>query len=100
MSEIKVKSAVYGALGGFNKSSQVKNVTSILQNLIDSQEGIAIVKINNDTMNGDPSYGNRKHFGAELIIDGVSHYFACGEGQTINFLDFENPDPHVIVDTF
>ena len=90
MSEIRVQFAVYGALARGNENeSQAKSVTSILQNLINSNDGI--VTINNETMNRDPSPGNGKHFGAELIRDGGTYYFACAEGQTIDFLHGGSP---------
>lgn len=90
MSNITVNFAVYGALAGGNENlSQAKNVTSIIQNLINAQEGI--VAINNDTMGSDPSPGNTKHFGAELIRDGGTYNFACQEGQTIDFLHGGSP---------
>jgi len=84
MSEITVQSAVYGALAGGNENSaQAANVLSALQNAINSMD--AIVTINNENMGGDPSPGNQKHFGATITRDGGTFYYACQEGQTIDF---------------
>ena len=84
MSGITVQFAVYGALaGGDENQARGVNVTSIVKSLIASQDGI--VNINNTSMNGDPSLGDQKHFGATVTRDGGTYYFACAEGQTIDF---------------
>jgi hypothetical protein len=67
---------------GNENDSEAKSVTSILQKLIDKD---SVVQIDNDTMDGDPCPGYTKHFGAQLTRDGGTFYFACQEGQTIDF---------------
>ncbi|MBL8149422.1 MAG: hypothetical protein JNN15_05805 [Blastocatellia bacterium] len=90
MATLVVKFAVYGALaGGDENKSQAANVQAALQTAINSSQGI--VNINNDTMGGDPSKGNRKHFGAIVTLDNVDRYFACYEGQTIDFYHTAEP---------
>jgi hypothetical protein len=84
MPALVVKYAVYGALADNNENlSQAVDVSSALQTAIDTTQGI--VTINNDSMGGDPSPGIKKYFGANVALDGVSRYFACIEGQTIDF---------------
>ena len=84
MSEVSVKTAIYGALAGGNENSaQAADVTSALQNCINATD--AIVRINNDNMGGDPSPGNGKHFGAIIMRDGGTYYYACAEGQKVDF---------------
>lgn len=84
MAALTVKYAVYGALaGGNDNSSQAVDVTNALQTAIDSSQGI--VRIDNGTMGGDPSHGNKKHFGACVALDAQDRFFACEEGQTIDF---------------
>lgn len=84
MSVLTVQCAVYGALNGGNENnSQAVNVQQALQAAIDTNQGI--VPITNDTMGGDPSPGNTKHFGAVVALDAVARCFACEEGQTIDF---------------
>lgn len=84
MSGITVQYAVYGALAGGNENNaQATDVTSALQNAINSMDGV--VKINNANMDGDPSPGNGKHFGAAITRDGGKFYYACAENQTIDF---------------
>jgi len=80
---IKVQYAVYGALAGSQTMAQAVDVTRILQDQIDKRQ--AVVPIDNDSMGGDPSPNNKKHFGACVLRDGTPVYFACGEGQTIDF---------------
>jgi hypothetical protein len=90
MSALVVKFAVYGALaGGDENKTQAVNVQTALQTAIDSSQGI--VNINNNTMGGDPSKGNSKHFGAIVALDNVDRYFACYEGQTIDFYHTAEP---------
>jgi hypothetical protein len=84
MSGITVISAVYGALAGGNENSaQAANVMSPLQNCINSMD--AIVNINNQNMGGDPCPNYTKHFGAIINRDGGTYYYACQEGQTVDF---------------
>lgn len=90
MSALQVQTAVYGALNGGNENkSQAVDVSNALQAAIDQNDGI--VTINNANMGGDPSKGNGKHFAAIVALDGVNHYFACKEGQTIDFFHTEAP---------
>jgi hypothetical protein len=78
-----VQFAVYGALdGGDSNKALAADVKARLQQLIETDGGV--VPINNASFS-DPDYGNVKHFGACVVRDGVPHYFACQEGQTINF---------------
>lgn len=84
MSNFAVKFAVYGALkGGNENSTQAIGVAGQLQKALDANDGI--VKIDNSTFGTDPSKGNKKHFGALVTVSGTDHYFACEEGQTIDF---------------
>ncbi len=84
MAKITVEFAVYGALAhGDENIAEAKDVKSILENLINTKDGI--VKIDNKNMGGDPSKGYTKHFGAQIIRNGDTFYFACQEGQTIDF---------------
>lgn len=84
MSDITVECAIYGALAKGNENdAQAADVTSALQNCINSMD--AIVTINNDNMGGDPSSGNGKHFGAKVTRGGGTYYYACAEGQRIDF---------------
>ena len=84
LATLTVKFAVYGALDKGNENrSQAANVQNALQGAINANQGI--VTINNTTMGGDPSHGNVKHFGAIVTLDSVDRYFACQEGQTVDF---------------
>ncbi|WP_343604918.1 hypothetical protein [Fluviicola sp.] len=84
MSNFTVKFAVYGALNGGNENqTQAIDVSKSLQMALDSSDGI--VTINNKTFGTDPSKGNSKHFGAQVTVNGADHFFACLEGQTIDF---------------
>ncbi len=84
-----VKFAVYGALAqGDPKLSRTANVQMALQVAIAGNNGV--VKINNQTLGCDPAVGTEKQFGAVVALDTVDHYFACKEGQTI---DFFSPAP-------
>lgn len=84
MAALVVRYAVYGALADNNENnSQAVDVTSALQAAIDATQGI--VTVNNDSMGGDPSVGIKKYFGANVALDGADRYFACVEGQTIDF---------------
>ncbi|MNJ92117.1 hypothetical protein D3C87_97750 [compost metagenome] len=84
MSNFTVKFAAYGALKGGNENqTQAINVASQLQKALDKNDGI--VKISNETLGSDPSSGTTKHFGALVNVNGVDQFFACQEGQTIDF---------------
>jgi hypothetical protein len=84
MSVFTVKFAVYGALASGNENaSQAISVVSQLQKALDSKDGI--VAITNDTFGTDPSKGNKKHFGALVAVGDTDHYYACEEGQTVDF---------------
>ncbi|ASS48853.1 MAG: hypothetical protein A3D31_06065 [Candidatus Fluviicola riflensis] len=84
MSNFAVKFATYGALSGGNENqTQAVNVAVQLQKALDANDGI--VNISNATLGPDPSKGNKKHFGALVTVNGADHYFACEEGQTIDF---------------
>lgn len=86
---IQVKFAVYGALRDGNENQgQTADVTERLQQLIDESGGI--VTINNNSF-GDPCPGFGKHFGALLLNDGTPVAYACGEGQTVDFLHWIAP---------
>jgi len=80
---LEVKFAVYGLLtnGSANSTSAV-NVKETLQRALETDSS---VKIDNRTFNVDPGPGQKKHFGAIVMRDGVDRYFACEESQTINF---------------
>lgn len=83
-----VKFASYGALPGNDTSSSenalANNVANILQQQIGDHGGI--VTINNTTMGGDPAHGHTKHFGGAVSRgDGLVYFYACQEGQTIDF---------------
>jgi hypothetical protein len=79
-------------------------VKDALQKLIDKDP--TSVTINNENMGRDPAVGLTKHFGAFVTYSGTSYprggkgYFACQEGQTLNFLSGDigvppmyKPDP-------
>jgi hypothetical protein len=94
----KVKTAVYGALqDGHAGSAQAIDVTSRVQELIDTHAGI--VTINNDTMGKDPAFGIVKQFRATVTVNGMDHAFSCAEGQTINFTQAGPADPGQLMDT-
>ncbi len=85
MSGIKVNFAVYGALKGGNENNGLAmDVKSTLQRLIDQNNGV--VTITSTYMGGDPCLGNTKSFGAQIQRAGSTYYFACQEGQTIDFI--------------
>lgn len=90
MSALTVNFAVYGALADGNENStQAIDVTSVLQEAINSSQGI--VKIDNATMGQDPSKGNDKQFAASVSLDNVPQSYACKEGQTIDFYHWIAP---------
>jgi hypothetical protein len=76
-----VNYAVYGALpGGSAENAEAFNVTSQLANLLNAPGATGVVQCGN-SLKGDPSPGNKKHFGA--LVN--NRYFACEEGQTVDF---------------
>jgi hypothetical protein len=83
----QVKFAVYGALHEGNpKDAKAVNATIVLQQLL--YRGTTVT-INNETLSQgyDPAPGETKHFGAVVTSNDekTDHYFACQEGQTIDF---------------
>ena len=83
MANLIVKNAIYGALvDGKPERAQALNVSTALQQLINTQAGV--VTIDNANF-GDPAPGNAKHFGALVTRDKQDLYFACKEGQQIDF---------------
>ncbi len=86
MSQFTVQFAVYGALkSGNEEKSCTINVKKELQDLLNQPDRQGEVKIDNATLGCDPSPGDGKHFGA-IVND---HYFACAEGQTIDFNHYD-----------
>ena len=82
-SGLVVKFAVYGALpGGDESTAQAADVTAIVQATVNESGGPIAC---NDATFGDPSFGNQKHFAAVVNRGGTDFYFACLEGQTIDF---------------
>ena len=83
-SSIEVIYAVYGALpGGVLSDAQALDVSGILQNLLNETNGPVVC--NNNSFGGDPAPGNTKHFAAMVRRGGANFFFACQEGQTIDF---------------
>lgn len=85
MGALQVKVAVYGALCGGQDDMHARDVTKQLQSALDSTANKGVVNINNDSMGGDPCRGKTKAFGAVVALDGVPLFFACLEGQTVDF---------------
>jgi hypothetical protein len=84
-----VKFAVYGALPGGSSNEAVANdVTSVVQWMLNRSGGPVLCS---NASFGDPAVGNEKHFAAVVNRGGVDHYFACQEGQTIDFSQGGNP---------
>jgi hypothetical protein len=76
--------AVYGALAnGSPNEALAADVREKLQQLFN--EGVTMVTIKDDNL-GDPAVGFLKHFAATVNNNGRISHYACGEGQTINFL--------------
>jgi hypothetical protein len=83
VANLVVRNAIYGALvGGQPNGAQALDVSVALQQLINAQGGV--VTIDNASF-GDPAPGNAKHFGALVNRDKQNLYFACKEGQQIDF---------------
>jgi hypothetical protein len=81
-----VRFAVYGALAGGNSSNaQAADVTAVLQTYF-NRTGSAAFDVNAQNL-GDPSPGNKKHFGAIVSRGGRDFLFACQEGQQIDFAE-------------
>src|SRR5262249_18999646 len=75
--------AVYGALpGGDRNQAKAKDVRNDLQGFFG--RNYSFVTWCNGTF-GDPSPGNGKHFAAIVTRDGRNFFFACNEGQSIDF---------------
>ena len=85
MSALTVVSAVYGCLCGDENQMHARDVTQNLQVALDRSDPRGVVNINNDSMGGDPCNGKTKAFGAIVSLDGENLYFACLEGQTVDF---------------
>ena len=85
MSSLQVQFAVYGALCGGQDQMHARDVTAQLQAALDAPGNSGVVNINNDSMGGDPCSGKTKAFGAIVSLDGQFMYFACLEGQTVDF---------------
>ena len=82
-SGLTVRFAVYGALpGGEESNAQAFDVTAQVQAAVNQSGGK--VACDNATF-GDPSPNNQKHFAAVVNRGGTDFYFACLEGQTIDF---------------
>ncbi|HTW70791.1 MAG TPA: hypothetical protein VME47_12950 [Acetobacteraceae bacterium] len=80
---MKALFAVWGALAnGSPTNALAENVTGKLQQFFN--DGVTTITINDANFN-DPAVGFTKHFGA--MVDRGDHvsYYACQEGQTINF---------------
>jgi hypothetical protein len=93
MTQFIVRHAIYGALAGGNEEDdRAADVSGALAEQL--AQGSGVVAINNNTLGGDPSPGNSKHFGAVVNVNGGDHYFACQEGQSIDFNFSENPPPN------
>lgn len=75
--------ATYGALpNGSESNAQAFDVTAVVQAMLNQSGGPVAC---NNTSFGDPSPNNAKHFAAMVFRGGNNHYFACAEGQTIDF---------------
>jgi hypothetical protein len=81
---------IFAVYGGLRDGSQdnawetAEDVTDDLQTAINRANG-EIVKIDNNTMGGDPAKKVPKQFGAIVEVKGNRRPFACLEGQTIDF---------------
>lgn len=84
MSTFEVLFAVYGGLRNSDKNKmQAADVSIQLRSAIALNNGV--VKIIDSSLGPDPARGTNKSFGACVIVNGTRRYFACDEGQTINF---------------
>ena len=81
----QVQFAVYGALfNGDENDMRANDVTGVLQDQLNNSSS-GVLNINNDTMGGDPCVGYTKAFGALVVVADDPKWFACTEGQTIDF---------------
>ena len=85
MGALQVQVAVYGALCGGQDDMHARDVTGLLQAALDHASPKGVVNINNDSMGSDPCSGKTKAFGAVVTLDGTPLFFACLEGQTVDF---------------
>jgi hypothetical protein len=82
--ELAVKFAVYGALPDSDSTNaQAYDVTALLQAFLNIHQDGNVVCGNG--LFGDPSPGSRKHFAAVITRPEGDFFFACEEGQTIDF---------------
>jgi hypothetical protein len=97
---VKVVYAVFGALDG-NQVARAQDVKKALQTLLNQTlpngDSNNVVTINDKNMGGDPAVGLVKHFGAYVEVGrpaqpGTTIYFACQEGQTIDFSSIYGPE--------
>lgn len=80
---LKVEFAVYGALRGGNQLDALAfDATEMLQALL-TESGT--LTIDSDTFGWEVAYGNKKHFAAAVTRGGTTYFYACEEGQTIDF---------------
>src|SRR5947209_9350084 len=81
MAKFTVNYAVYGGLpAGIGENAAAFNVTSQLSAILNAPGATGVVQCGNN-LKGDPAPATKKHFGA--IVN--NRYFACEEGQTIDF---------------
>lgn len=60
------------------------SISIILHNSLNGSTGFVV--INNTTFGVDPCPGHGKHIGAIVVGQvGVTQYFACEKGQTVDF---------------
>jgi hypothetical protein len=92
---VKVVYAVFGALDG-NQVARAQDVKKALQTLLNEPKNNNVVTINDKNMGEDPAVGLVKHFGAYVEVGrpgqpGTTIYFACQEGQKIDFSSIYGP---------
>jgi len=84
MNNIKVIRAQYGTFDENNSNKwQTTDVTQTLQKVINTSGGY--VEIDNNTMETNSPSNNTKHFAAIIEHNSTPYFFACSEGQTVNF---------------
>lgn len=89
MSDYKVKFAVWGAIpNGDAKKDEAGDISEMLQAILNSRG--SVVKFTTDNFH-DTAKGHEKHFAGIVARDGADHYFACAEGQSIDFSSGGNP---------
>ncbi len=82
---LTVKFAVYGALeGGHSDRTKAMSIKYQLQRALDASS-TGLVRIDNKLAERDPCHGYEKHFGALVDVHGDDRWFACQEGQEIDF---------------